>query len=91
VGVVSVPDERLKVLAISPPQRNLSPLALNLWILPVWSKVRARAIGQSISVPHPEVDAIVHVVRCFENDDIIHVAGSVDPVQILKSSTWSWL
>jgi len=31
-----------------------------------------------------EVDAIVHVVRCFENDDIIHVAGSVDPVRDIK-------
>ena len=36
-----------------------------------------------------EVDAIVHVVRCFENDDIVHVEGSIDPSRTLRPSTWS--
>ena len=37
-----------------------------------------------------ECDAIVHMVRCFENDDVIHVDASIDPVRDVESSNWNW-
>jgi len=90
VGVVSVPDERLKVLANISTSAQLVPARMDIAGLVKVKSEPGEGLGNQFLSHIREVDAIVHVVRCFENDDIIH-AASVDPVQILKSSTWSWL
>ena len=77
-----VPDPRLDALAeLVQPQRIL-PTVWKFWILPVSSKVPAKGrIGQTSFWQTYEVDAIIHVVRCFEDDNVVHVDGSVDPVR----------
>ncbi len=80
VGAVSVPDERLEVLAkIS---NSLEILPARMEFVDIAGLVKGASKGEGLGNQFlgniREVDAIVHVVRCFENDDIIHVAGSVD-------------
>lgn len=86
VGVVSVPDERLKVLANISTSAQLVPARVEF--VDIAGLVKGASQGEGLGnqfLSHiREVDAIVHVVRCFENDDIIHVAGSVDPVRDIE-------
>ncbi len=81
VGVVSVPDERLQVLAEISKSEQIVPTRIEF--VDIAGLVKGASQGEGLGnkfLSHiREVDAIVHVVRCFENDDIIHVAGSVDP------------
>lgn len=81
VGVVSVPDERLQVLAEISKSEQI--VATRIEFVDIAGLVKGASQGEGLGnkfLSHiREVDAIVHVVRCFENDDIIHVAGSVDP------------
>jgi len=81
VGVVSVPDERLNVLANISSSTQIVPARVEF--VDIAGLVKGASQGEGLGnqfLSHiREVDAIVHVVRCFENDDIIHVAGSVDP------------
>ena len=81
VGVVAVPDERLEVLTqIS---SSLQTVPTRIEFVDIAGLVQGASKGEGLGnqfLSHiREVDAIVHVVRCFENDDIIHVSGSVDP------------
>lgn len=83
VGVVPVPDERLDALAqlFQPP----SVVPATVRFVDIAGLVKGAAEGQGLGnqfLHHiREVDAIVHVVRCFEDENIIHVEGSVDPVR----------
>ncbi len=81
VGVVSVPDERLQVLADISKSEQIVPTRIEF--VDIAGLVKGASQGEGLGnkfLSHiREVDAIVHVVRCFDNDDIIHVAGSVDP------------
>jgi len=79
-----VPDERLKFLADISTSAQIVPTRVEFVDIAGLVKGAREWIGQSISVPYREVDAIVHVVRCFDNDDIIHVAGSVDPARDIE-------
>ena len=83
VGVVSVPDERLKALADISNSNQTVPTRVEF--VDIAGLVKGASQGEGLGnqfLSHiREVDAIVHVVRCFENDDIIHVAGSVDPAR----------
>ena len=86
VGVVSVPDERLDVLAgISGSQKTI-PAQLEFVDIAglVKGASQGEGLGNQFLANIREVDAIVHVVRCFENDDIVHVAGSVDPARDIE-------
>ncbi|MEB3180944.1 MAG: redox-regulated ATPase YchF [Nostocaceae cyanobacterium] len=87
VGVVSVPDERLNVLAKISSSAQIIPARVEF--VDIAGLVKGASQGEGLGnqfLSHiREVDAIVHVVRCFENDDIIHVAGSVDPVQDIET------
>ena len=47
--------------------------------------VPGRGPGQQVPGQHPECDAIVHVVRCFDGTDIVHVEGSVDPLRDIET------
>jgi hypothetical protein len=81
VGVVSVPDERLK--ALSDISNSVQIVPTRVEFVDIAGLVKGASQGEGLGnqfLSHiREVDAIVHVVRCFENDDIIHVAGSVEP------------
>ncbi len=83
VGVVAVPDERLNVLAKISKSEQIVPTRIEF--VDIAGLVKGASQGEGLGnqfLSHiREVDAIVHVVRCFENDDIIHVAGSVDPLR----------
>jgi GTP-binding protein YchF len=82
VGVISVPDPRLKVLEdLVKPQRVL-PTAIEFVDIAglVKGASKGEGLGNQFLANIREVDAIVHVVRCFENDNIVHVDGKVDPV-----------
>lgn len=82
VGVISVPDERLKILeGLVNPQRVLSTSFEFVDIAGlVKGASKGEGLGNQFLANIREVDAIAHVIRCFDNDNIIHVAGKVDPV-----------
>lgn len=81
VGVVAVPDERLTALAEMYHPKKLTPATIEFVDIAglVKGASKGEGLGNKFLSHIREVDAIVHVVRCFENDDIIHVEGSVDP------------
>jgi GTP-binding protein YchF len=81
VGVVAVPDEKLDVLAKISSSVEIVPARMEFVDIAglVKGASQGEGLGNQFLANIREVDAIVHVVRCFENDDIIHVAGSVDP------------
>ena len=86
VGMVSVPDDRLNVLAKIATSVQTVPARVEF--VDIAGLVKGASQGEGLGnqfLSHiREVDAIVHVVRCFENDDIIHVAGSVDPARDIE-------
>lgn len=86
VGVVAVPDERLGVLAKISESDEIIPARVEFVDIAglVKGASQGEGLGNQFLANIREVDAIVHVVRCFENDDIIHVAGSVDPVRDIE-------
>lgn len=83
VGVVAVPDERLNVLAKISTSAEIVPTRVEFVDIAglVKGASQGEGLGNQFLANIREVDAIVHVVRCFENDDIIHVSGSVDPLR----------
>ena len=83
VGRVNVPDPRLGVLAeIVAPQRTV-PAAVEFVDIAglVKGAAQGEGLGNQFLANIRETDAIVHVVRCFDDDDVLHVMGSVDPVR----------
>jgi len=86
VGVVALPDERLNVLAKISDSAEIVPTRVEF--VDIAGLVKGASQGEGLGnkfLSHiREVDAIVHVVRCFENDDIIHVAGSIDPLRDIE-------
>lgn len=86
VGVVSVPDERLEVLAEISKSEKIVPTRIEFVDIAglVAGASKGEGLGNQFLANIREVDAIVHVVRCFDDDDIIHVAGSVDPVRDIE-------
>lgn len=81
VGVVAVPDKRLDVLAEMYHSQKILPAAIEFVDIAglVRGASKGEGLGNKFLANIREVDAIVHVVRCFENDDIIHVEGSIGP------------
>lgn len=86
VGVVAVPDEREKYLAeIVSPERIMSATVDFMDIAGlVEGASKGEGLGNKFLSNIRETDAIVQVVRCFENDDIIHVAGKIDPLSDIE-------
>ena len=83
VGVVPVPDPRLDALAaIVQAARRSCRRRSSSSTSPAWSPARRKGegLGNKFLAHIRETDAIAHVVRCFEDDDIVHVAGKVDPI-----------
>jgi ribosome-binding ATPase len=83
VGIVAVPDPRLQVLAGLSGSAETVPARVEFVDIAglVKGASQGEGLGNQFLANIREVDAIVHVVRCFEDDDIIHVSGSVDPVR----------
>lgn len=82
VGVVTVPDDRLEILEeLVKPQRVLPTVIEFVDIAGlVKGASKGEGLGNKFLANIREVDAIVHVIRCFEDDNIVHVAGGVDPL-----------
>jgi GTP-binding protein YchF len=82
VGVVTVPDPRLKMLeSLVNPQRVLPTVIEFVDIAGlVKGASKGEGLGNKFLANIREVDAVVHVIRCFEDENIVHVAGSIDPV-----------
>jgi GTP-binding protein YchF len=86
VGVVPVPDSRLDILADLVKTRN--KVATQMEFVDIAGLVKGACQGEGLGnqfLGHiRQVDAILHVVRCFEDDNIVHVDGSIDPVRDLE-------
>jgi GTP-binding protein YchF len=83
VGVISVPDQRLKILEGLVNPQKVIPTSIEFVDIAglVKGASKGEGLGNQFLANIREVDAIVHVVRCFENDNIVHVDGRVNPVQ----------
>lgn len=86
VGVVRVPDERLAILSTFSQSKKTIPAAVEF--VDIAGLVKGASEGQGLGnqfLSHiREVDAIVQVVRIFENNDVIHVSGTIDPVRDIE-------
>ena len=87
VGVVDVPDERLEVLGKMYNTEKITPASIEFVDIAglVAGASHGEGLGNKFLSHIREVDAIVHVVRCFENDKIIHVSGSIDPKRDIET------
>lgn len=87
VGVVSVPDERLDVLNKMYEPDKLTPAVIEF--VDIAGLVRGASKGEGLGnkfLSHiRQVDAIVHVVRCFEDSNVLHVEGSIDPLRDMET------
>ena len=81
IGIVAVPDERLKKLAEIYDPEKITPATIEFVDIAglVKGAAKGEGLGNKFLANIREVDAIVHVVRCFENENIIHVNGEVNP------------
>jgi GTP-binding protein YchF len=82
VGVVGVPDPRLDALALIAKPERVLPTAIEFVDIAglVAGASQGEGLGNQFLAHIRETDAIAHVVRCFEDDDIVHVAGGVNPI-----------
>lgn len=87
VGMVAVPDERLDALAEMYQPDKFTPAVIEFVDIAglVKGASKGEGLGNKFLSHIREVDAIVHVVRCFESTDIIHVEGSVDPARDIET------
>jgi GTP-binding protein YchF len=83
VGRVAVPDERLGVLAAIGKSQKIVPTSLEFVDIAglVRGASKGEGLGNQFLANIREVDAIIHVLRCFEDGDVTHVEGSVDPIR----------
>ena len=82
VGVVTVPDERLKLLGDFYHSKKVTPAVIEF--VDIAGLVKGASKGEGLANIR-EVDAIVHVVRCFEDSNVIHVDGSIDPIRDIET------
>jgi len=90
VGVVSVPDDRLERLAALVKPQKITPTTIEFVDIAglVAGASKGEGLGNQFLAHIRQVDAIIHVVRCFEDENIAHVTGSVDPacdVEIIET------
>ena len=87
VGVVAVPDYRLDELAKMYSPKKITPAVIEFVDIAglVKGASKCEGLGNKFLSHIREVDAVIHVVRCFDNDDIMHVSGSVDPKRDIET------
>lgn len=83
VGVITVPDERLQILEGLVNPKKVLPTVMEFVDIAglVKGASKGEGLGNQFLANIREVDAIIHVIRCFDNDNIVHVSGKVDPVE----------
>jgi GTP-binding protein YchF len=83
IGRVAVPDRRMEALAVIGKSVKIVPTSLEFVDIAglVRGASKGEGLGNQFLANIREVDAIVHVLRCFEDDDVTHVEGSVDPIR----------
>ena len=87
VGIVAVPDERLKLLGDLYQSKKVTPAVIEFVDIAglVKGASKGEGLGNQFLSNIREVDAIVHVVRCFEDGNVVHVDGSVDPLRDIET------
>lgn len=87
VGVVCVPDKRLNVLSKMHNSKKTVPAVIEFVDIAglVKGASKGEGLGNKFLTNIREVDAIVHVVRCFDNENIVHVDGSVNPIRDIET------
>jgi len=85
-GIVAIPDNRLKTITKLSPSQKMVPAFLELVDIAglVKGASKGEGLGNQFLGHIKNVDAIVHVVRCFENTDIVHVEGKINPVRDIE-------
>ena len=88
VGVVTVPDERLNLLGDFYKSKKVTPAVIEFVDIAglVKGASKGEGLGNQFLANIREVDAIVHVVRCFEDGNVVHVDGSIDPLRDIATS-----
>ena len=86
VGVVEVPDPRLAALAAIAKPQKVIPTTMEFVDIAglVEGASKGEGLGNKFLAHIRETDAIAHVVRCFDNDDVVHVAGRLDPLSDIE-------
>ncbi len=87
VGVVAVPDDRLNKLAALYNSKKITPATVEFVDIAglVKGASKGEGLGNKFLSHIREVDAIVHVVRCFEDENVTHVSGKVDPADDIET------
>ena len=87
VGVVTVPDERLNLLGDFYKSKKVTPAVIEFVDIAglVKGASKGEGLGNQFLENIREVDAIVHVVRCFEDSNVVHVDGSIDPLRDIET------
>ena len=87
VGIVTVPDERLKLLGDLYNSKKVTPAVIEFVDIAglVKGASKGEGLGNQFLSNIREVDAVVHVVRCFEDTNVVHVDGSVNPLRDIET------
>jgi len=87
IGVVAVPDERLKLLGDLHHSKKVTPAVIEFVDIAglVKGASKGEGLGNQFLANIREVDAVIHVVRCFENENIVHVDGNIDPLRDIET------
>ena len=87
VGVVTVPDERLNLLGDFYKSKKVTPAVIEFVDIAglVKGASKGEGLGNQFLANIREVDAIVHVIRCFEDSNVVHVDGSIDPLRDIET------
>ena len=87
IGIVAVPDARLDALAALYHSQKITPAVIEFLDIAglVKGASKGEGLGNQFLANIREVDAIVHVVRCFEDSNVIHVDGSIDPMRDIET------
>ncbi len=86
VGIVPMPDERLNKIAVIAQSKQIVPTTMKFVDIAglVAGAAQGEGLGNQFLAHIRETQAIAHVVRCFVNDDVVHVAGKVDPLEDIE-------
>jgi len=87
IGVINVPDQRLNKLEELQPTEKLVPATVDIVDIPGLTKgsSNGEGVGNQFLADIRNADAMIHVVRCFDNDNLPHIEGSVDPVRDIET------
>ncbi len=93
IGVVAVPDERIRLLGEMYNSKKVTPAVIEFVDIAglVKGAGQGEGLGNQFLANIREVDAIVHVVRCFEDPNVVHVDGSIDPARDIENINYELL